>query len=237
MSPRRARPPALYTKAPFLQSLLDGMSESVKVIDSNFRVVYANETAQKSIGLSLNEIRGRACHQVFYGFQDKCFFCGMKDVFEAGHARTNYCTLGDRGTYREYEISAYPLKFSSHSKIDYAVEVAKDVTPLVRGSVLPQKVGKVLSRDRAFGLAFEQMAHLAHDERPVLLQGENGTGKKSVGRALHQRSAKASGPFRLFHCVDNVQGDCGEALFGKGGAWEKASGGTLYLDELSHLGE
>jgi PAS domain S-box-containing protein len=235
MSPRRFRPPALYTKAPFLQGLLDGMPESVKVIDSQFRVVYANDSARKSIGLTLNEIRGRTCYQLFYGFQDKCFFCGMKGVFESGQSQVSYCNLAVQGTPREFEVSVYPIR-TSHSKIDYAVEVVKDVTSLARGGVLPRKMGKVFSRDRTFGLAFEQMAQLADDERPLLLQGEKGTGKKSVARALHQRSARAGGPFRLFHCVDGSEGNCGAALLGEGGAWEKAIGGTLYLDEISLLG-
>src|SRR6185369_13725985 len=190
MSPRRSRPPALYTKAPFLQGLLAGMPESVKVIDSKFRVVYANESAQKSIDLPLNEIRGRLCHQVFYGFQERCFFCGMNDVFEKKQTRVQYCTLVVDKTQREFEVSVYPL-VSAHSKVDYAVEIVRDVTAMVRGGSLPQRAGKVFTRDRAFGLAFEQMAQMALDDRPVLIEGENGTGKKSLARALHQRSARA----------------------------------------------
>jgi DNA-binding NtrC family response regulator len=37
--------------------------------------------------------------------------------------------------------------------------------------------------------------------------------------------------------VDNSKGDCSEGLFGPGGAWEQAKGGTLYLDGICALGE
>ena len=236
MSPRRYRPPALYQKAPFLQSLLDGMPESVKVIDSQFRVVYANQTSLKTLGVDLNELRGRSCHQAFYGFKEKCFFCGMNSIFENGQPKVSYCTMAVNGSNREFEVSTFPVHSTAH-KIEYAVEIVRDVTPLSKGGALPQNAGKISSRDKTFGLVFEQMAQWADDAWPVLLQGEKGTGKKSFARALHQRSSRANGPFRVFHCIDNPTGDCCDGLFGEGGAWEQAKGGTLYLDGICRLGE
>lgn len=236
MSPRRFRPPALYTKAPFLQSLLDGMPDSVKVIDPQFRVVYANDVSLKTLGLDLNELRGRSCHQAFYGFKEKCFFCGMDKVFGAGESKVSYCTLAVNGVNREFEVSTFPLR-GAKGAIEYAVETVRDITPLSKGGALPQNAGKISSRDKTFSLVFENMAQWAEDDQPVLLQGEKGTGKKSFARALHQRSPRASGPFRIFHCVDNSKGECSEGLFGEEGAWEKAKGGTLYLDGICHLGD
>jgi two-component system response regulator AtoC len=141
-----------------------------------------------------------------------------------------------KGANRDFEISTFPL-FGPDQRVEYAVEIVKDVTPLSQRGALPQSAGKISSRDKSFGLVFEQMAHWAEDDLPVLLQGEKGTGKKSFARALHQRSRRSNGPFRVFHCVDNAQGDCCEGLFGPGGAWEKAKGGTLYLDGICRLGE
>jgi len=207
------------------------MQDSVKIIDSNYRLVYANEFAQKNLQRGLNDLRGRSCHEAFYGFAEKCFFCGMQSVFSEGQAKVSYCTLGVNGVNREYEVSVFPLR-GAGQKIDYAVEIVKDVTSLSRGKMLPQLAGKVSSRDRAFSMVFEQLAQLADDKGPVLVQGEKGTGKKSVARALHQRGPRAEGPFRVFHCMDHPQGDCGQALFD---AWNKAQGGTLYLDEATLL--
>ncbi len=212
------------------------MVESVKIIDNHYRLVYANETSRKNLGQELNELRGRSCHQAFYGFNEKCFFCNMGKVFERGQSVTSYCTIATRGTNRDFEVSVFPL-YGTNGKIDYAVEIVRDITALSKGAALPQKAGKISSRDKAFGMVFENMAQWAEDERPVLLQGEKGTGKKSFAQALHHRSPRSGGPFRVFHCVDNSIGDGWEGLFGEDGAWEKARGGTLYLDGICHLGE
>src|SRR5258708_7795988 len=187
MSPRRFRPPALYTKAPFLQGVLDGMPDSVKIIDSQFRLVYANETSQKNLGADLNQLRGRFCYEAFYGFKEKCFFCNMKKVFEGGQFSVSYCTLLVNGSNPGFEFSVFPRQGASQ-KIDYAVEVVKDITSFAKGGALPRNAGRISSRDKTFGLVFENMSQWAEEDQPVLLQGEKGTGKKSFARALHQRS-------------------------------------------------
>lgn len=236
MSPRRYRPPALYMKAPFLQNVLDGMTESVKIIDRHYRLVYANSTSRRHLAKELDELRGRSCHEMFYGFKEKCFFCNMGKVFEQAQSATSYCTIAVEGANRDFEISVFPLK-GAGQQVEYAVEVVRDITPLSKGGALPRNVGKISSRDKSFAWVFENMAQWAEDELPVLLQGEKGTGKKSFAQALHQRSRRAAGPFRIFHCVDNADGGAADGLFGPGGAWEKAKGGTLYLDGICHLGE
>jgi PAS domain S-box-containing protein len=223
-------------KAPFLQEVLDGMAESVKIIDNRYRLVYANSTSRKNLGMELNELRGRSCHETFYGFKEKCFFCGMGRVFERGESLTNYCTLSVNGSNRDFEVSVFPLCGTSRT-VDYAVEIVRDITSLSKGATLPKNAGKISSRDRAFGMVFENMAHWAEDGWPVLLQGEKGTGKKSFAQALHHRSPKAGGPFRVFLCEDCSKGQDCEGLFGPGGAWELARGGTLYLDGICHLKE
>src|ERR1035438_8454641 len=157
MSPRRYRPPALYMKAPFLQEILDGMGESVKIIDNQYRLVYANETSRKKLGMDLNDLRGRPCHEIFYGFKEKCFFCNMGKVFEQGQSVTSYCKLAVQGVNRDFEVSIFTL-YGADRKVEYAVETVRDITSLSKGAALPQNAGKISSRDRTFGLVFENMA-------------------------------------------------------------------------------
>ena len=236
MSPRRFRPAALYMKAPFLREVLDGMPDSVKIIDDQFRVVFANQAARDKIQKDLNEVRGRPCHQVINGFKDRCFFCNTKKVFESGEPQVGYCTLSADGNLRDFQVSVFPLK-TDGKKPEFAVEIVKDITSLSKGAPLSRGAGNILSRDRTFGWIFDQMAQCALDDVPVLVQGERGTGKKSFASALHQRSARSFGPFRVYHCENPTgSGDQG-GLFGERGEWQKASGGTLFLDNFDLLSE
>jgi DNA-binding NtrC family response regulator len=98
----------------------------------------------------------------------------------------------------------------------------------------------------------ERIAHLepgsAGELPTVLLQGETGTGKDLVARAIHRRGSLAGQPFVEIECT-SIPKELAEAeLFGyekgaftsatttKPGLIEAADGGTLFLDEIGELG-
>jgi DNA-binding NtrC family response regulator len=77
---------------------------------------------------------------------------------------------------------------------------------------------------------FALVEAVAPTNATVLIQGETGTGKELVARAIHARSLCVEGPFHAVRCGDVIATSAGirELLL-------KASGGTLFLDELSEL--
>ncbi|HEY8204889.1 MAG TPA: sigma-54 dependent transcriptional regulator, partial [Pyrinomonadaceae bacterium] len=81
----------------------------------------------------------------------------------------------------------------------------------------------------------------------VLLQGESGTGKDLVAKAIHYQSNRAEGPFVAINCAALPGTLIESELFGyekgaftdakarKEGLFEQAEGGTLFLDEIGEL--
>ena len=71
----------------------------------------------------------------------------------------------------------------------------------------------------------------------VLMLGEAGAGKQTVAHALHQQSARKSGPFKVVHCAAIPEDAIANVLFGndRAGAFMQAQGGTLYLDDVAAL--
>ncbi len=99
----------------------------------------------------------------------------------------------------------------------------------------------------AFRRAMEVVSTVAASRATVLLQGESGTGKELFARAIHDQSPRADEPFITVNCAALPEGLVESALFGheKGaftgatvrsaGAFERAHGGTLLLDEISEM--
>ncbi len=94
---------------------------------------------------------------------------------------------------------------------------------------------------------FNMIRKVAASDAPVLILGESGTGKEMTARAIHQRSARKSGPFIAINCSAIPESLIESELFGheKGaftgahmqrkGRIEMAAGGTLFLDEIGEV--
>jgi len=107
-----------------------------------------------------------------------------------------------------------------------------------------QIVGESPAMKKMLGLA----AKVAESEvSSVLLQGESGTGKDLVAKAIHYGSERAEGPFVVINCAALPATLIESELFGyekgaftdakarKEGLFEQAEGGTILLDEIGEL--
>src|SRR5436309_3908040 len=88
---------------------------------------------------------------------------------------------------------------------------------------------------------------VAPSSASVLILGESGTGKELVARAVHSKSERSKGPFFPLNCAALPKEILENELFGhekgaftgsineKQGAFEMASGGTIFLDEIDDM--
>ncbi len=119
-----------------------------------------------------------------------------------------------------------------------------------RIEILPsekEELGEMVGRSRAMREIFGLVERIGATDATVLIEGETGTGKDMIAKTLHLMSRRKDHPFVVVDC-GAVAGTLIESeLFGheKGaftgavatrqGAFELASGGTVFLDELGEL--
>jgi len=128
---------------------------------------------------------------------------------------------------------------------------------MLRLQVLPDVVELPLSsRDRFGGLlgasiamrrVFTVLERVAPSDDTVLLEGETGTGKEIAAEAIHEESPRAGGPYVVFDCsavaanlmdselFGHVRGAFTGATSDRQGTFERADGGTVFLDEVGEL--
>jgi DNA-binding NtrC family response regulator len=114
---------------------------------------------------------------------------------------------------------------------------------------LRQRLGKheIVWKGEAMRRVMAQVERVAASETRVCILGETGTGKELVARTLHERSARASGPFVTLNCAAVPAELIESELFGheKGsftgaagrhvGKFEQAERGTIFLDEIGDM--
>jgi len=113
----------------------------------------------------------------------------------------------------------------------------------IRGQVGEEIVGA------SFGLrqVMDMVRQVAPLSSPVLLLGETGTGKEVIANAIHNLSTRKNGPFIKVNCgaipetlmdselFGHERGAFTGALSQKRGRFERANGGTIFLDEIGEL--
>jgi DNA-binding NtrC family response regulator len=105
----------------------------------------------------------------------------------------------------------------------------------------------VLSKNPQMHAAFELIANVAHTITTVLIEGETGTGKEQIARAIHQASVGRTGPLVAVNCAALPENLLESELFGhekgaftsaikeRAGRFELADGGTIFLDEVGDV--
>src|SRR5882757_7332629 len=115
--------------------------------------------------------------------------------------------------------------------------------PLDEGAFIPEMVG----RSEGMRELACMIRLVAPRSTTVLIEGETGTGKEVVAKALHRLSSRASKSFTVLNCAaipetlleaelfGNTRGAFTGAVQSRTGRIEAAHGGTLFLDEIGEM--
>ena len=107
--------------------------------------------------------------------------------------------------------------------------------------------GELTGQSEAMRGVYQIIDAVAPSTASVLILGESGTGKELVARAMHTKSERSKGPFFALNCAALPKEILENELFGhekgaftgstneKPGAFEMASGGTIFLDEVAEM--
>ena len=148
----------------------------------------------------------------------------------------------------------YITKPLQPAQLEHAVTQALELARLKReNEALRREVmeiraqREIIAKSAAMRQVLQTVSTAAPTRATVLVQGESGTGKELIARALHDQSDRRDRAFVKLNCAAMPEGLVESALFGheRGaftgaikrveGAFERAHGGTLLLDEISEM--
>ncbi|MDD5562282.1 MAG: sigma-54 dependent transcriptional regulator [Thermoanaerobaculaceae bacterium] len=167
---------------------------------------------------------------------------------------TAYATVDTAITAMKEGAQEYIVKPCNPEEISLLVARIIKVKTLQReNSLLRQRLAKqynfhdILSKNPKMREIFDLIREVSSLRSTVLIQGDSGTGKELVARAIHYSGDRAAKPFLAVSCAALAENLLESELFGheKGsftgaterrrGKFEQAEGGTLFLDEIGDI--
>jgi sigma-54 dependent transcriptional regulator, acetoin dehydrogenase operon transcriptional activator AcoR len=124
----------------------------------------------------------------------------------------------------------------------------RTVAPPLADEPPPLTLACIDTGDAAVHAILEKARRVADRDVPIVIQGELGTGKETLARALHVASRRRDEPFVTLHCASLPAASIEMELFGvdeplggdihrrrQTGGIEQAHGGTLFIDDVGEL--
>lgn len=107
--------------------------------------------------------------------------------------------------------------------------------------------GQAVGKNRKLRQIFGILERISPTLATVIIEGETGTGKELIARGIHDNSLRKNKPFVVFDCSSvapnlieselfgHIKGSFTGAIKDRKGAFESATGGTIFLDEIGEL--
>ena len=231
-----------------LRALVNRLPDAIIDIDENARVMALNQASET---LLVNHQRHKGVSPL-KGEQLKGVQVNtLLDIEIALPLLDNVSSQNIDIAGQSYLAEISPISEQENSS--GAVISLKSITSLGRQISIMQTrdeqgIDNIIGRSASILLLKEQTARFAELELPVLINGETGTGKELIARALHNASNRKQAPFLAINCAALPEHLLESELFGyangaftgaqkggKPGLLELAEGGTLFLDEVAEM--
>lgn len=221
-------------------------------MDPDWRILSFNRAAELITGIPREEAIGRRCSDVFRATMCESE-CALKHTLESGSPVVNKTTfiIDSSGKRLPISVSTALLR-DEHGAVVGGAETFRDLSIIeelrtrIRGRF---QVGDIISRSALMRRLLEVLPRVADSESTILLEGETGTGKELIARAIHGFSPRRNGPFVAVNCGALPETLLESEFFGykagaftgavkdKPGRFALARGGTLFLDEIGEVSQ
>jgi transcriptional regulator of acetoin/glycerol metabolism len=231
-----------------MRTALDGNPESILLLDEQFRPVWANTSARKTLGIAPESLAGADFRtllpeidwsQVEKWDRDTRFFSSNTPLLIDGRQR--YCSVNITSTRIGLNERALNVNIKMQEQVIKSVNV-------LSGNHASYSFGDIVTTNAAMRKTVTIAERFASYDGTVLIEGGVGSGKETFAQAIHNASARAGGPFITVNCASLPRGLVESELFGyeKGfatgalgegypGKIELANHGTIFLKGIDEV--
>jgi len=230
-----------------LLAILDTQRQGTLVVNEDGCVTFISRSARELLQAGRDEATSRNWKQLLP--LDPESAKGLQQLLDESEVPVRPLRAQlDRGPDRRrtVEIEVQPDPRDRHRKFVFLYDVSH-VYELRQLLDKQSRFENIAGKSEAMRDVFQLVAEVAPVDATILIEGETGTGKELVARAVHKRSGRRHRPFLALNCAGLGEELAASQLFGhrrgaftgavddQAGLFEAADGGTLFLDEIGEL--
>ncbi|MFA5984886.1 MAG: sigma 54-interacting transcriptional regulator [Methylococcaceae bacterium] len=220
---------------------------AVFVVDASGKILFWSRGAENLLGLSPEAALGLPCTKALNYENQQDDPCGLA---EQGSIKAKVVRLRATGGR---VITCYRTArafFDADGKFAGAIEFLQPQTEVSHSAhrlATVESFHGIITRDPVMQDAIKIIRNVAETDATVLIRGESGTGKELVAHALHLESQRREQAFLAINCAalspslleselfGHIKGAFTGAVKNHQGLFQRAHGGSLFLDEIAEL--
>jgi len=231
-----------------LEAIFRSVKDTIITVDRELQVVELNHAAQEVFGLGREAI-GRNFRELPVPCSESCLYALLDTIEKKQPVELirRECQRGGRGMV--VSISTSPL-LDHKGEFSGAVMVVRDetrITDLERDLLDRKQFHNIIGKNLKMQEVYALIENLADVQTTVLITGESGTGKELVAEAIHYKGVRRDMPLVKVNCsalsenlleselFGHVRGAFTGAVRDKIGRFQRANGGTIFLDEIGDI--
>jgi DNA-binding NtrC family response regulator len=231
------------------EAILRNVTDAIVAVDADFRVLDINESSRRLCGLS-GHTAGDHFGSLVKSCDGKCMAFLKKAVIgkKSGETRRIECNFKGRPG-QTVMLTVYPLMYSKDTPGGSVMIIRDDTRPAApaRAEGERQQFFHIVGKSPEMQKIYSMIEALADVPTTVLITGESGTGKELVASALHFGGKRTDKPLVKVNCAalsenlleselfGHVKGAFTGAIRDKIGRFQRADGGTIFLDEIGDV--
>ncbi len=228
-------------------SILNLLSIGTAITDRFGHIIFLSKSAQEITGISQDDAFGKLWVDIFpISRHEKAQLKNMAEISPESREKmqVHIGSQGDKQFWVDIEIKNDPR--NPDVKILFFHNVT-EIFNLKRMLDEKAQFHDLIGRTKPMMTIYQQIREISKVDWTVLIEGETGTGKELVARAIHFSSNRKEKPFIPVNCAGLTDSLLASQLFGhkKGaftgavqdhkGFFEAANGGTIFLDEIGDI--
>jgi len=234
------------------EAIFRSVNDGIITVDENMDVIEINDAAGVICAFHKEAAVGKPLQQLSDHCNGKCLGALNETMKTRQPVELRYVECRTAGGQQQIvSVTASPL-LDAKDRFSGAVMVVRDETRVVsleRRLQVRQEIDNIVGRSEGIGKVRAMIRDLADVQTTVLINGDSGTGKELVVDALHYSGERRDGPLVKVNCAALSENLLESELFGhvagaftgavkdKIGRFQRADGGTIFLDEIGEISQ